>query len=197
MNHRSQISQNNDQRGSYYQQYVARHLSKITGDPAFVKDTHGIDLVCGDFKVEVKGTKSFYYGKKRYNKVKQRDTIRYSHGGWKANKNCIPEDITHFAFVLDVKAFCGYPLIYFVDIKHIREHLAEYPNSNWVHFYFWWIIQYYIPELSNIPKEDLLPKLESEDIDNIELWYKLAQVDLSSDEHESQRDTIFKVRCLK
>lgn len=138
---RNRISRENDANGEWYQTYIAEYLANRLGEIATVKK-HGVDVTCGDLRVEVKGTKNLFYSKKGgYYHVR----------GWKADQTACPESITHFVFVLIEEHMCDVPLIYVVAIKDIRKQFAKYPNSQWVSFRLPWVWDHYIFELSYIP----------------------------------------------
>lgn len=153
MSDSSFISRDNDQRGWFYQKYVADYLQQKTGEKAIIKDTHGVDVVCGEFKLEVKGTKNLYQKSKKKKKHKFL-TVR----GWKADQTACPDEVTHFAFVLTEEDICNYPLIYIVSIEDIKERFKQYPDSQWVHFQLHWVFNHYIRALSKIPSLNLDPK---------------------------------------
>jgi hypothetical protein len=141
------MNQDNSHRGLIYQELVGNHLINLTGEEANIKASHGVDVTCGEYRVEVKGTKSLYQEtiRKRTKKIDRQ--VR----GWKGQPKFCPENITHFAFVLDECNVSSTPIIYMVDIKHIRERFEEYPNSEWVRFPVWWVWEHYDYKLSLIP----------------------------------------------
>jgi len=142
---RSTLSEENNKSGYMYQEIVAEHLTELTGKEATVKRSHGIDVVCGEFNIEVKGTKNLHKGEKRKGKT------HYQVRGWKAAPHYCPAEITHFAFVLDEQHLCTFPLIYIVPISCIKQRFDQYPHSQWVHFPFHWVWSHYDFSLSKIP----------------------------------------------
>lgn len=140
----SEISIQNDRDGQWYQDLVAKHLEKLTNLDAEVNyNNRGIDVICGEYKIEVKGTKSLFQKTEKYHCVR----------GWKSNRNCLSPELTHFAFVLNESDLSSKPLIYLVAYEDILKRYSKYPNSHWIHFPLWWIFENYIGNLSSLPRE--------------------------------------------
>ena len=141
------INHDNSHRGLIYQDIVAKFLEEKTGLQATTAAHDGVDVRCGEYEVEVKGTKSLYQ------KTKLKKTKRRVHNvrGWKTQPKYCPDTITHFAFVLDEQHVSSKPIIYMVPIEYIRERFEKYPTSEWVHFPLWWVWDHYNYKLSRIP----------------------------------------------
>ncbi len=150
------VGKENDANGTFYQIYVGKYLERKTCQTAIVTKKHGVDIICGDLQVEVKGIKSFHYrlkGSRRTKKGRIRKMSQTRH--WKIDQTAAcPETVTHYAFVLVEKNICNVPLIYLVSIDDIRKRINEYPDSQWVLFWVEWVWDHYIPELSYIPTGD-------------------------------------------
>jgi len=146
----SEISRQNDRDGEWYQDVVAKHLEKLTNLNAEIHyNNEGIDVVCGEYKIEVKGTRSLFQQIKTKKKHRKYHTIR----GWKSNRNCLKyPELTHFAFVLNETDLSSKPLIYFVTLDDIMRRYNKFPNSHWVHFPLWWIFDNYVGSLSRLQK---------------------------------------------
>ena len=142
---RSSISEENNRKGYIYQEYVAEHLEELTGKKATITKSHGIDVICAKYNMEVKGTQNFFQITKKGNgKVHM---VR----GWKTNPSQCPAGITHFAFVLAEKHLCTFPIIYVVPIEEIMKRFNEFPHSQWVKFAPHWVWNHYDFALSKIP----------------------------------------------
>lgn len=143
---RSSLSQSNNERGYIYQEYVAEHLEELTGEKSTVTRSHGIDVICEKYSMEVKGTESFFQvvkkGKGKVHMVR----------GWKSNPSQCPMGITHFAFVLVEKHLCTFPIIWVVPINEITKRFNEFPHSQWVKFPPHWVWDHYDFALSKIPE---------------------------------------------
>lgn len=151
-NSSKRVGKENDVNGTAYQQYVGEFLRRKTGFIAIVTKKHGVDVICGDLQVEVKGTKNIFYKRKKSKKTKKGQIRnRSQQRGWKVDQITCPEDVTHFAFLLIEKNVCNAPLIYIVSIDDMKKHFAEYPDSQWVPFQLPWVWDHYISELSYIP----------------------------------------------
>ena len=140
-------SHDNDQRGLIYQEVVAEYFKELTGEEAIVKDSHGVDVECGKYHFEVKGTKSLYQPCKDKKTKRKFLSVR----GWKTRPEDCPDSITHFAFVLDETHLSSKPIIYVVEIAYIRERFMEYPDSVYVRFPLHWVWDHYNYKLSRIP----------------------------------------------
>lgn len=145
MNNASYQSHTNDQKGYLWQLDVAKHLEKITGQIATVCDTHGVDVICGDYRVEVKGTGSFYQ------KSKINGKTRHAVRGWKGQVSTVPENLTHFAFVLDEEHVNTRAIIYLVGFEDVKKVFDKHPHSQWVYFRVHWVWEHYIYNISRIP----------------------------------------------
>lgn len=153
---RKRVGKENDVNGTSYQVYVGHYLEKKTGETAIVTKKHGIDVICGELQIEVKGWKNIFYHRKGSGKTKKgRIRNKYQIRGWKVDPTACPETITHIAFILIEKNICNAPLIYIVSIDDIKKQFVDYPDVQWVPFKLAWVWEHYIPELSYIPIGEL------------------------------------------
>ena len=137
----------NDAWGSIYQEEVANYFKELTGETPIIRDTHGVDVICGEYYLEVKGTRQLFIE----NKVRTEKRIFKTIRGWKTRPVDCPDAITHFVFVLDDKNLSSKPIIYVVDIVHIRERFRQYPDAKVIWFPLHWVFDHYNFDLSRIP----------------------------------------------
>jgi len=148
------LGENNDFQGEWSQELVAKWLKQISGKDYEIQDTRGIDIICGDFKVEVKSISSLIQrnvhpiseGKSKYDKRKRKCHYQLRH--FKINHNQMFEDITHYAFVIKDDLLIPDPAILIVESHCINKFISRKKTSNWYHIPIWFVLENYSWDIS-------------------------------------------------
>ncbi|MFX0170923.1 MAG: hypothetical protein ACFE9L_03290 [Candidatus Hodarchaeota archaeon] len=136
----------NDSMGDWYENIAEQFYSKLLQEEPLERNrTHGIDLVYSSHKIEVKGIENLL---QKLSTKSKRFQIRF----WKIHRKHANKQLTLYSFVLFDEILFPDPLIFSVEAELVHQRIEEKPNSHWVWFPLWWILENYNPKFSCLPE---------------------------------------------
>jgi len=143
----SEIGEQNDFQGELTQKLVAEWIHSLTGLGYIIQDTHGIDIISGDYRIEVKSIESLVKRNKRP-KADTRRVFHYQLRSFKIHYQQMHEELTHYAFVFQDKLLIPKPVILMVDASKVSGFVKPKGYKNEYHIPIWWVLENYNWQLS-------------------------------------------------
>lgn len=161
MKQRQENGEHNDFQGEWTQRLVADWFEELMGLPTVIKDTRGIDIYCGDMKVEVKSIRSIVRTVKKTAKYPERSRMN----GFKIDIEGIKPETTHYAFVTEDERVLAYPNIYVVEAKYVWEFINPEKKGSWGSVPLWWVLNNFNRHLSTWGNRQIRRMLKSGSVD--------------------------------
>jgi len=147
----------NDFQGELTQKLVAEWLHSLTGLGYIIQDTHGIDIISGDYRIEVKSIESLVKRNKRPKADTRRD-FHHQLRSFKIHHQQMREELTHYAFVFQDKILIPEPVILMVNAELVNRFVKPKGYKNEYHIPIWWVLENYNWQLSKYGDRLVLKK---------------------------------------